>query len=320
MNTSSSKYSSDKKKPGKTKAFFICLIIASFLWLVHSLNTVYTYTLKIPVAFKNQPQNKKPLFQIPEHLSLDVKASGLKLALILLNRPFKQLEIDFNALKSVNRDQNYVLSSSHLNFKSIFNFETQIKHISPDTLYFSEKNGYQKNVPVKVPLYMKCMEGFGYKKPAINPSFVTLWGDSALISKVDTIYTQALTLSNLNKSVSTQLELLKPDPQIYTSSGEASIFIEVARLVEQTIVLPVTDIHGSYQQHVSIFPSTVKVKFTAIQNSFNPEDTSLFRAMIDSEKINKLSKKCPVFLSTFPGHVTIMHIEPPEVEILIFKK
>jgi len=320
LNTSSSKYSSDKKKPGKTKAFFICLIIASFLWLVHSLNTVYTYTLKIPVAFKNQPQNKKPLFQIPEHLSLDVKASGLKLALILLNRPFKQLEIDFNALKSVNRDQNYVLSSSHLNFKSIFNFETQIKHISPDTLYFSEKNGYQKNVPVKVPLYMKCMEGFGYKKPAINPSFVTLWGDSALISKVDTIYTQALTLSNLNKSVSTQLELLKPDPQIYTSSGEASIFIEVARLVEQTIVLPVTDIHGSYQQHVSIFPSTVKVKFTAIQNSFNPEDTSLFRAMIDSEKINKLSKKCPVFLSTFPGHVTIMHIEPPEVEILIFKK
>ncbi len=287
---------------------------------MHSLNTVYTYTLKIPVSFKNQPQNKKPLFQIPEQLSLDVKASGLKLALILLNKPFKQLEIDFNTLKSVNRDQNYVLSSSHLNFKSIFNFETQIKHISPDTLYFSEKNGYQKNVPVKVPLYIKCKEGYGYKKPAINPSFVTLWGDSLLISKIDTIYTQALTLSKLNKSISTQLELLKPDPQVYTSSGEASIFIEVAKLVEQTISLPVTDIRASFQQHINIFPSTVKVKFTAIQNSFNPEDTCLFRAMIDSEKINKQSKKCPVFLSTFPGHVTIMDIEPQEVEILIFKK
>jgi len=320
LNTSNSKYSSDKKKPGKAKAFFICVIIASFLWLVHSLNTVYTYTLKIPVTFKNQPQNKKPLFQIPDHISLDVKASGLKLALILLKKPFKPLEIDFNALKSVNRDQNYVLSSSHLNFKSVFNFETQIKHISPDTLYFSEKNGYQKNVPVKVPLYIKCKEGFGYKKPAINPAFVTLWGDSTAISKIDTVYTQALTLSNLDKNVNTQLELLKPNLQIYTSSGEATIFIEVAKLVEQTIHLQVSDIHNSLQQRVNIFPSTVKIKFTAIQNSFNPEDTSLFRAMIDSEKINKLTKKCPVFLSTYPGQVTVMSIDPPEVEILIFRK
>jgi len=320
LSTTIAKYSSDKKKPGKTKAFFICLLIASFLWLVHSLNTVYTYTLKIPVTFKNQPQNKKPLFQIPEHLALDVKASGLKLALILLNKPFKPLEIDFNALKSVNRDQNYVLSSSHLNFKNIFNFETQIKHISPDTLYFSEKNGYQKNVTVKVPLYIKCKEGYGYKKPVINPSFVTLWGDSTLISKIDTIYTQALTLSNLSKNINTQLELLKPNPQIYTSAGEASVFIEVAKLLEQVISLPLTDVHTSFQQRINIFPAQVKVKFTAIQNSFNPGDTSLFRAMIDSEKINKQTKKCPVFLSTYPGHVTIMEIDPPEVEILIFKK
>ncbi|PBQ33978.1 hypothetical protein CNR22_20090 [Sphingobacteriaceae bacterium] len=320
MSTPGTKYSSDKKKPGKAKAFFICLLIASFLWLVHSLNTVYTYSLRVPVVFKNQPQNKKPLFQIPEHLLLDVKASGLKLTLILLNKPFKQLEIDFNTLKSVNRNQNYVLSSSHLDFKSIFKFETQIKHISPDTLYFSEKNGFQKNVPVKVPLYIKCQEGYGYKKPVINPAFVTMWGDSALISKIDTIYTQPLTLSNLSKNVNAQLELLKPNPMIYTSSGEGSIFIEVAKLVEQTLILPVQDIHNSLQQRVNIFPSSVKVKFTSIQNSFNAEDTSLFKATIDSRKINRDSKKCPVLLSTYPGHVTIMSVEPHEVEILIFKK
>ena len=320
MNTPNSKYSSDKKKPGKTKAFFICLVIASFLWLIHSLNTVYTYNLKIPVTFKNQPQNKKPLFQIPEQLSLDVKASGLKLLIILLNKPFKPLEIDFNVLKSVNRNQNYVLSTSHLNFKSIFNFETQIKHISPDTLYFSEKNGFQKNVPVKVPLYLKCKEGYGFKKPSINPAFVTLWGDSSLIAKIDTIYTQALTLSDLDKSVDTQLELLKPNQQVFTSSGEANVFITVAKLIEQTITLPVNDIHTSSKQRINLFPSSVKVKFTAIQNSYNTSDSNLFKASIDSDKINPVSKKCPVFLSTFPGHVTIMNIVPQEVEILIFKK
>ncbi|WP_317897404.1 YbbR-like domain-containing protein [Aurantibacillus circumpalustris] len=240
--------------------------------------------------------------------------------MILLNKPFKVLEIDFNGLKSVNRDQNYVLSTSHLNFKSIFKFETQVKHISPDTLYFSEKHGYQKNVPVKVPLYLKCKEGYGYKKPSINPAFVTLWGDSSLISDIDTIYTQALTLSDLDKSVDTQLELLKPNQQVFTSSSEANVFINVAKLIEQTINLPVNDIHTSVKHRVNIFPSTVKVKFTAIQNSYNAEDSTIFKATIDSEKINQATKKCPVFLSTFPGNVTIMSIEPQEVEILIFKK
>jgi hypothetical protein len=320
LNTKNSKYLYNKKKPGKTKAFFICLLIASFLWLVHSLNTVYTHTLKIPVNFKNQPENKKPLFKIPEQLSLDVKASGLKLALILLNRPFKPLEIDFNTLKSVNKNQNYVLSSSHLNFKSIFRFETQIKHISPDTLYFSEKNGYQKKVPVKVPLFLKCKEGYGFKTPSITPSFVTLWGDSALISNVDTIFTQALTLSDLDKSVDTQLELLKPNQQVYISSGEATVFINVAKLIEQSIYLPVTDIHNSFQQQINIFPSRIKVKFTSIQNSFKASDSTLFKAVIDSEKTNKQTKKCSVFLGSIPEHITIMSIEPKEVEILIFKK
>jgi hypothetical protein len=320
LNTPNVKYTLDKKKPGKTKAFFICVLIASFLWLVHSLNTVYTYNLKIPVAFKNPPQNKKPLIQMPEFISLDVKASGLRLALILLNRPFKHLEIDFNSLKSVNRDQNYILSASNLNFKSVFNFETQIKHINPDTLYFSEKTGYQKNVPVKIPLYLKCKEGYGYKKPMISPTFVTIWGDTSAIDRIDTVYTQALTLSNLNTSVTTTLELLKSNQKVYTSSGEVSISIEVDKLVEQTITIPVKDMHESFQRRVNIFPANIKVKFTCIQNAFNTQDTNLFRAIIDSDKINKQSKKCSVFLSTLPGNVTVMSIEPKEVEILIFRK
>lgn len=257
---------------------------------------------------------------MPESLAVDVKASGLRLVLILLNKPFKPLEIDFNSLKSVNRDQNYILSSSHLNFKSVFNFETQIKHISPDTLYFSEKTGYQKNVPVKIPLFIKCKEGYGYKKPIISPSFVSVWGDTSTIDKIDTIYTQELSLSNLNKSINTQLELLKPDPKVYTSSGDVNIVIEVDKLLEQSIRVPVKDIHQSYQRQVTIFPAQVKVRFTSIQNVFNVEDTSLFKVMIDSDKLNKQTNKCPVFLSTFPSNITVMSIEPKEVEILIFKK
>ncbi len=318
MSTTSSKYSSDKRKPGKTKAFFICLVLASFLWLVHSLNTVYTYTFKIPVVFKNVPLNKKPLADIPESISIDAKGSGLKLLLILLNRPFQPMEIDFNALKPIN--QNYILSASHLNFRDVLRFETQVKNLSPDTLYFSVKSGFQKNVPVKVPFYLKCKEGFGYKKPVVNPSFITLWGDTSSLSGIDTLYTNALTLSDLNKNMDIELELIKPEPELYISSSKIKVFIEVSRLVEHSITIPVNDIHHSSSKTIRIYPSSVKVKFTSVQNAFNERDTTLFKAMIDSEKINPETKKCPVFLGTFPGHVTVMDVEPREVEILIFKQ
>lgn len=320
MNSGSSKYTSFAKKPGKTKAFFICLIIASFLWLAHSLNTVYTYTFKVPVVFKNLPQNKKPLIEIPDHVYVDAKASGLKLLLILLSSPYSQTEIDFNTLKSVNRNQNYVLSSSRLDFKNSLKFETQIRHISPDTLYFSEKTGFQKIVPVKIPMQLKCQEGYAFKKPVINPLFITIWGDTSIITRVDTIYTQPLTLNNMNSNVNTDLEFIKPGPGVYSTLNEANVFVEVDKLIEQTVTIPVGDLHHAPHSQVNIFPSRIKVRFTSLQNNFNGDDTTLFKATINSSRINKVTKKCPVSLSTVPGHVTVMDFEPKEVDILILKK
>jgi YbbR domain-containing protein len=192
--------------------------------------------------------------------------------------------------------------------------------VSPDTLYFSEKTGFQKIVPVKIPLYIKCREGYGFKKPVVNPNFITIWGDTALIKSIDTIYTQPLTLNNLSQNINSNISFIKPDPEVYTSVNAAHIFIEVARLVEQTVSLPVTDMNVTSMQQVNIYPSTVKVRFTSLQNAFNENDTSFFKARIDSRKINKRSRKCTVFLNSVPANVTIMEIDPKEVEILIFRK
>jgi len=313
------KYSSTTKKPGKTKAFFICLIISSFLWLIHSLNTVYTQEVIVPVVFKNLPQNKKPQTTLPEVLSLKLKASGLRLALILLKKPFQPLQIDFNTLKSVNRNQHYILSASQLNLKSIFKFETQVKQIFPDTLYFSEKSGFQKKVPVKVPLYLKCMEGYGFKTPEINPAYVTIWGDSLAVKSIDTLYTQSLNLSNLNSNFNGRLELIRPNQEVYSNMNEAEVSIEVNKLIEQRIVLPISDVKPAYYKQINIFPSRVTVKFTNILGDFKLEDTVLFKATINSEKIHEYSKKCPVFISSTPKNITVMEIEPKDVEILILK-
>jgi len=319
LNSSNAAYAEKKrKKPGKTTAFFICVGIATMLWVLQALNTVYTYTLTVPVVFKNLPQNKKPLTEVPNQLSVELKASGLKVLLVLANKPFKPVEVDFNTLKSINKQQNYVLNAGAINFKSSFKFETQIKHISPDTLYFSEKNGYQKNVPVKIPLFIKCSPGYGTKQPVINPAFVTIWGDTTDINQIDTIYTQPLNLVNVNKNYNSKLVIIKPNANISLSDDEVTTVIDVDRLVEHTVTLPVTVINAQNFKQVNIFPSKVKVKFTSVQNTFSISDTVLFRASINPTKVNG-NNKCNVVLSTVPGNVNILNIEPNEVELLIIK-
>lgn len=315
--SSSNNTSLKKLKPGKTTAFFICVLVAAFLWLVRSLNTTYTQTVKIPVEFKNVPISKKPVGSLPDFVSVDIKASGLKLFFILLNQPFKKLEIDFNDLKTANR--NYVLSPSGINLKRSLKFESDVKRISPDTLYFIENSGYQKSVPVKLVYNLKCTRGFGYKNPAINPAFVSVVGDSASIRNIDTIYTQPFMLDNLSESVDKQLTLLKPNDKVYLSATRATINIQVERLVEQDIVLPIAILNPPLNaKSIHVFPTRVKLKFTSLQNDFNPADTANFKAAIDVA--NSLGGKSRVFLSTQPGNVNVLSISPPEAEILIMKK
>ncbi len=308
------------KKPGKTKAFFICLFIASFLWLIHALNTVYTENFKVDVSFVNVPVHRQPVEPLPERLSIDVKASGLKLSLLMLNKPFKKLEIDFNNLKALNRNQAYVLSGSQLNLNSIFKIETQVKHISPDTLYFKENTGFQKTVPVKVPMYIQYAPGYACLKPLVQPAFVTIWGDTSAVKKTDTIYTTALQMNQVKESFSKTLTLIKPQNNLYTGLNEVSVQVQVDKLIEQEILIPVHSIGGTKGRAMNIFPPRVKLRYTTLQNNMELADTAHFKALIDEGKVNKQNNKYKVFLGTVPNNITVMSMEPKEVEVLIFKQ
>jgi len=296
----------------------VCLLIASALWLVHALNTVYVYTIKVPVIFNNNPQNKIPLNDLPTKLTIDIKASGLKLFFIIYNKT-KTISVDFNDLKTSNKQQNYILTANTINFKSIFKFETQIKQISPDTLYFTERSGFQKTVIVKVPLQIKCEQGYGYKKPIITPNSIGIWGDTAVINYIDTIYTENLYTTNLNKSFIKELVLIKPNPTINFNQSKINVRIDVDKLIEKTILLPVNILNTEEFKQVNIFPQKVKVKFTSIQNTFNLSDTIYFNATVKAEKNIKSSKQFVIF-TTLPANITVIDIEPKEVQILLIKK
>lgn len=305
---------------GKLMAFLVCLVISGFLWLTHSLNSQYNYALSVPVRFVNLPNNKILLGSLPENIRFDVKASGLKLFFILLNKPFRELTIDFNALKGDNKSQAYALSSGNIDLSSSIKFSVEIKKISPDTLFFNTKKGLSKNVPVRPLLYLVPDKGFVISKPLINPSFITISGDSGLVQSIDSIPTMPLYLSQVSKSYNGRLALVRPSENIYLNLNEVSVSFTADKLVEKEIDLPIEITNAPDGGHIKLFPGQARIRFSVAYNDFSDINDRSFKAIVNFKKTKKGYNKLPVELTVIPTQAHILSITPPEAEFLIYKK
>jgi len=274
---------------GKLSAFIICLIISGFLWLSHALNTTYYYSINIPVKFSNLPANKTLLSELPNQLRFDIKTSGLKLFFVLMNKPFSPIMIDFNSLKGDNKSQTYA------------------------------KMGVNKNVPIKAVIFASGEKGFVVSKPIINPSYITINGDSAVLNRIDSISTAPLYLNQLNSNYIGKLALVRPSESVYLNLTEVNISIQADKLLQREIEVPVTAINCPDNFSPKLFPGTVRIKFSSAKNDFSGITEKSFKAVVNFNKQKKEINKLPVELTIFPTEAFILSIEPSEIEFLIFK-
>ncbi len=304
---------------GKLSAFLVCLVVSGFLWLSHTLNRPYFYTLNVPVKFVNLPANKTLLSELPNQLRFDIKTSGLKLFFVLLNRPFNQITVDFNSLKSDNKSQTYAISSGNINLQTSTKFDVDIKKISPDTLYFAAKRGVNKNVPVRPIIFANADKGFILSKAILNPAYITINGDSASLRNIDSISTVPLYLNQLSVNYSGKLNLVRPSENVYLNLNEVSVSIAADKLLEKEIEVEVTAINCPVNFSPKLFPAKVKLKFSSAKNDFNDITAKNFKAVVNFSKQKKEINKLAVELSILPTQAHVLSIEPQEIEFLLFK-
>lgn len=303
---------------GKLSVFIICIFISGFLWLSHRLNQTYYYSIKVPVKFINLPANKALINKLPESLRIDIKTSGLKLFFVLMNRPFNEITIDFNTLKSDNKFQAFALHYGSINLKSVTKLDVDIKNISPDTLFFANKVGISKNVAVKAVIYANPEKGFSLAKPNINPTFITITGDSTAVNGIDTVSTQPLYLTNIQSNYSGKLVLIRPSENVFLNINEVDVYIQADKLLEKELVLEVTVVNTPTGAGVKVFPGKVKIRYSAAKNDFNEINESSFKLIADYNKKSN-QNKIPVEIAVKPTQAFIQITSPPEVECLLYK-
>ncbi len=304
---------------GKLSAFLICLAISGFLWLSHTLNRPYYYSLNIPVKFVNLPANKTLLSELPGQLRFDIKTSGLKLFFVLLNRPFDPVTVDFNSLKGDNKSQAYAISSGNINLISSTKFKVSIEKVSPDTLFFAAKKGMNKNVPIRPIIFANADKGFILSKPVVNPAYITINGDSASLRNIDSISTVPLYLNQLSINYAGKLNLVRPSENVHLNLNEVSVNISADKLLEKEIEVEVIAVNCPANFTSKLFPSKVKLKYSSAKNDLNDITDRNFKAVVNFSKQKKDKNKLPVELTILPTQAHVLSIEPQEVEFLLFK-
>lgn len=304
----------------KVVTFLICLGIASLLWVVRALNRNYKYTLHIPVTFQNLPANKLIIGELPEKLEIEIKASGLKLLFISLQKTTEDLSIDFNSLKTNAKSHAYSISNGNFNLKNVINFDVDVLKIRPDTLFFSSSKGKSKLVPLKANLTVQCLPGYSLiSKPTLNPAYISISGDSIALQNIDTVYTQKLNLKDIHENYSSPVRLIKKYPTVNYNTKNVQLSFEVDRVTETTIKIPIQILNKTGKQTIKLLPEFVNVTYLVSMQEYDNIDVNSFKAVVDYRQILQKEKNLKVELAVSPSQVKILKIEPSTISYLIYK-
>jgi len=310
----------------KIVAFLVCLLIATFLWLINALNRTYTKTIAIPVKFINLPKNKSLSSELPKEIQADIKASGAKLFFIDFKKHENEIVIDLNNFNKIQSQSKSLAINTALsigNLSRLFNTEIELIKVKPDSIYFSFGKAFKKVVPVVPDLQIDFDTLYNYgDKVKIYPSSITLFGDSALLKNVDEIRTEKIVLNNLNKTISQKALLILPEDleeRVGISVNEVNLTVNVDKFTQLNLEVPVDVIGVPAQLDLKTFPNKVMLQIKVGLLEYDSLQASQFKIIVDYKDTQKNKHKLPLKIEQQPDNSSVVKIIPDKVEYLLKK-
>lgn len=303
--------------------FSICLITSAFFWVITAFSKNCQTTLTIPVVFTNLPKDKILIGELPKELALDVKASGLKLFVISLKKSMQELVVDFSSLKKLKENVYSFSASNNFYLAKTISSDIEVIHVKPDSLYFTFNNSFFKSVPIKADVMVDFEQMYNLAEQVkVSPAFVIISGDSSLVKKIDTVFTEKVILSSLNKSVKQKASLIFTEDygkNLYSSVSEVSLEINIDKFTDSEIEIPITVINPPIGVRIKTFPERVKIKYQVGMNSYEKITASQFKAVINFKNSNQIKNYIKIELELAPSNIRNIKIFPEKAEFLLKK-
>ena len=307
----------------KLLMFSFFLVVSIIIWFLKALEKNYTAEIDYPVRYRNLPQDKTLIGEVPDHLKLNVYAHGYVLFQHKISSRYLPLIIPISSfsLKPLNeKDKSfYYLESRFLKdyIDRQMSSEFEIISIKPDTLIFPFAELITKRLPVRQRFSYKLDRQLMLKSPVtLSPDSVDVTGPDYIIDTLSFIYTREKDLGIISKNRVYELSL-QTFKHIALRQDEVSAQFEVEKFTEKILSIPIVVEDLPDSLNVITFPSNITLSCQVGLSNYEKLQSDMFSAFVPYADIQKGQNRLKIDLSKVPDFVTEINYSPNTVEYLI---
>lgn len=314
-----------KDKTGKRFAFngrdgvifFLSLLLAFSIWLIHSLSQNYTKSVSVPVVALSNIDGHSRGSSNTATVVARCRTRGFDLMRLDRASGRNPIQVyiapeDFHA----RGDGLFYITASELNryVQPIFGVKAGMESFISDTLEFRFPVENSKKVPVYPVSTIACRPQYmivgGLR---MSPDSVTVYGEPHYLDNIDRVYTSSFSLSDLSAPAhgDVRIDRIKG---VRLSAEKVEYQVDVRRFVEIRTSLPVKALNVPRNRSLAIFPSTASVTFKcAFPVTVQPDaDTWLYVDYADFQ--NSTGGRCIPELNRIPQGIYGYTVTPEVFE------
>ncbi len=303
----------------RINVFFLFLFLAFLILMLTKLSKFYTNTIDVTVKTINVP-NDIVILNDSLALNITLKTNGFKWLKYYMSNPVITVDVAKDVYK---KDSVFVWHKSAAYIGNTqFGKDIELLNINPDTLFFRYNVNTTKKVPITLVSDITYSLGYdvfgGYK---LSPDSVTIIGPDVVVSKINTIQTNSVTLKDVKTNIaqSITLNLPKTKQPLKFSNTKTEFSAQVEKFTEGILSLPIEVINVPEALKISYFPKHVNVSYYVSLSRFQSISQNDFKVICDFNALEKDQSYLTPKLVAIPKAAKRVSIEQQHIEFIIVK-
>lgn len=306
-------------------SYGICVVIAVILWFLNALNKDYTSEISYPVKYTNLPRGKYLVSELPERISLEVKAKGFSLLGYQIRTSFQPIVFDVNAYTNHSLEKNNTMESTvQLNaikdkISNQLSSDIKLQSIKPEKINFRFSRASVKKVAVQ-PVVHYTVEKQYILKDRITavPDSIEVSGPALLVDTLRYVYTEPWYIHNVSKDISRKVALVEQE-NLFFEEKEIKVNLELERFTEAKKTVPIQILNLPPSLNMRLFPNQVDISYDVGLSRYDKITETDFNFTVDYQKYAK-SSFAQVEATRVPAFIKNLKFTPQKVEFILEEK
>lgn len=270
--------------------FLLFIVLAACIWYGHAMQSVRNTRVPVLIQYTGKPGTiGLGESGLPDTVMIEVRDAGSRLN--TYHREPLRLTIDLRQYIHGEKGTIYVPSDAlRRSISDLLQGTSSLIATTPEEIscpYFTEQ---ERTVQVVLNGTLTPAAEYQFVNlPKLGRRTIKIYGQDKVLSTIDTIYTQAVELTDLMDTTDVRVALVLPQG-IRAEVDSVDLHILTERFTEKKFILPIRPIGVPEGHHLRLFPQTVEVYVRVGISHFaqvQPEDIHV-RCLYAPERIDKL--------------------------------